>query len=147
GRGRAAAVRQAVGYQRRAQHADGGYALAVGSPTNAQSTAFAALALQAGGAKVDGVRRHGRSPLDYLRALQGADGSFAYARGSHQTPVWVTAQAVLALEYRPLPVVGQPLGTAEPEIQRSAPDPVGAMLQRFALALSTVLTTLSSLSH
>jgi energy-coupling factor transport system substrate-specific component len=142
GRGRSAAVRHAVGYLRRAQHADGGYALAQGSPTNAQSTAFAALALQAGGANVAAVRRSGRSPLDYLRALQAPDGSFAYARGSHQTPVWVTAQAVLALEHRPLPV----LAPAHAAAARATAAPRSSAVAVLASAIRVVRAIVATLA-
>jgi energy-coupling factor transport system substrate-specific component len=101
-----AAVRRALAYLRHSQHRDGGFALSAGAPTNAQSTAFAALGLAAAGADPGKVHRKGsRSALGYLRALQSPDGSFRYSHDSRQTPVWVTAQAVLALERRPLPVV------------------------------------------
>jgi energy-coupling factor transport system substrate-specific component len=142
GQGRSRVVRRAVAYLRRAQRADGGYALAPGSPSNAQSTAFAALALQAGGARLGRVRRHGRSPLDYLRVLQAPDGSFAYSRGSRQTPVWVTAQALLALERRPLPVVAPPPDTTKPP--RSA-TPVALILGPVGGALQAILATLLAL--
>ncbi len=100
-----ATVRRAVRFLVRAQHRDGGYSLTAGGSANAQSTAFAVLGLVAGGVNPDKVRRAGRSPLAYLRGLQAADGSVRYSRGSRQTPIWVTAQALLALERRPLPVV------------------------------------------
>ena len=38
--------------------------------------------------------------LGYIRRLQRGDGSVAYSRSSTQTPVWVTAQALLALPPR-----------------------------------------------
>ena len=126
-------VRRAVAYLRRSQHDDGGYALAAGSPTNAQSTAFAALALEAAEVRVERVRRHGRSPLDYLRALQAPDGSIAYARGSHQTPVWVTAQALLALGHHPLPVAPARTTAAAPG-RRSGTGGVGPGAALAALA-------------
>lgn len=104
GRRRTKTVRRAARYLRRAQRGDGGYGLARGAPTNAQSTAFAVLGLRAAGADPARVRRRGRSPLAYLRRLQRPDGSVRYSRTSGQTPVWVTAQALLAFEERPLPV-------------------------------------------
>lgn len=107
GRGGSRAVRRAVAYLERAQRPDGGYALTRGAPTNAQSTAFAVLGLVAAGTDPARVRRNGRSPLHYLRALQDPDGSFRYARSSRQTPVWVTSQVLLALLRKPLPVVAE----------------------------------------
>jgi hypothetical protein len=49
-------------------------------------------------------RRGAPSPLDYLRSLIAADGHVRYARGSDQTPTWVTGEALMALEGKPLPV-------------------------------------------
>jgi hypothetical protein len=46
--------------------------------------------------------------LAYLRGLQRADGSIAYSSSSAQTPVWVTAQALMALAREPLPVATVP---------------------------------------
>ena len=44
------------------------------------------------------VHRHGApSPLAYLRSLIQPDGAVDYARGNAQTPVWVTAEAQMAL--------------------------------------------------
>jgi pyruvate/2-oxoglutarate dehydrogenase complex dihydrolipoamide acyltransferase (E2) component len=42
--------------------------------------------------------------VSYLRTLQAGDGSIRYSRTSRQTPTWVTAQALLALEGAVLPV-------------------------------------------
>jgi energy-coupling factor transport system substrate-specific component len=50
------------------------------------------------------VRRGGsRSPLGYLESLVGPNGAVRYSRTSTQTPVWVTAQAIMALERKPFP--------------------------------------------
>ena len=48
------------------------------------------------------------SPLAYLRGLIAANGSIAYSRGVHQTPVWVTGEALMALEGKPLPLAHGP---------------------------------------
>lgn len=104
GRGRGAAVRRAVGYLRRAQGASGGLGATPDGEANAQSTAWAVQGLLAAGRDPERLRRGGRSPLDYLRSLQRSDGSVRYSRASAQTPVWVTAQAALALERRPFPL-------------------------------------------
>ena len=119
------AVRRAVGYLRRAQRPDGGFALSRGGPTNAQSTAFAVLGLVAAGVDPARVRRNGRSPIGYLGRLQRSDGSIRYSRVSAQTPVWVTSQALLALERRPLPVV--------------APDAAAGAMSRSALRAALVV--------
>jgi hypothetical protein len=51
------------------------------------------------------VRRRGsRSPLGFLESLRAPDGSIRYSRTGAQTPVWVTAQALIALAGRTFPV-------------------------------------------
>ncbi|CAB4927056.1 unannotated protein [freshwater metagenome] len=87
------------------QSLDGGWALQPPGTSNAQSTALAIQALLAVG--LDPARRlpgMSRSPLAFLRSLQGADGRVRYSRTSTQTPVWVTAQALPALARRTLPI-------------------------------------------
>lgn len=101
-------VRRAAAFLVAGQQRDGGYALTRGAPTNAQSTAFAVLGLAAAG---KGGSRAVRRALAHLRGLQRADGSVRYSRTSAQTPVWVTAQALLAFERRPLPVVANPVNS------------------------------------
>jgi energy-coupling factor transport system substrate-specific component len=89
----------------RRQNRDGGFGLAPGAPSNAQSTAWAVQALVAAGRNPARVTRGGsRSPLGYLRTLIGGDGAVHYSRTSRQTPVWVTAQALTALARRPFPI-------------------------------------------
>jgi energy-coupling factor transport system substrate-specific component len=104
-RRRSRPVRRAVSWLRRAQNSDGGFGQFSRSPSNAQSTAWAAQGLVA--ARLNPSRfRHGatRSPLAYLSSLQQSDGSFRYSRTSAQTPVWVTAQVIAALRQKALPI-------------------------------------------
>jgi hypothetical protein len=71
-----------------------------GGSSNAQSTAYAVqglLAVHAGGDLVS-------SALGYLKRLQRRNGSVRYSSVSSQTPVWVTAQALMALRRKPLPL-------------------------------------------
>ena len=87
------------------QNADGGMPLTPGGPSNAQSTAWAIQAFVAAGRDPARVRRRGaRSPLAYLRSLQGASGAVRYSRTSTQSPVWVTAQALTGLARKPFPI-------------------------------------------
>jgi hypothetical protein len=97
-------VGRGAGYLRRVQRRDGGFALAGASTSNAQSTAWAVQGLVAAGADPERVRARGRSPLDYLRRRQAADGHYTYSAASDQTPVWVTAQALLAVHRRAFPL-------------------------------------------
>jgi prenyltransferase beta subunit len=95
---------RAVRFLRGQQDADGGFASFPGAGSNAQSTAFAVQGLMAAGVDPSSVRRRGASPLDYLRSLIAADGHVRYSRGTDQTPVWVTAEALMALDGKALPL-------------------------------------------
>jgi len=75
-----------------------------GAGSNAQSTAFAVQGLLAAGVDPGTMRRRGASPLDYLRGLIASDGHVRYARNADQTPTWVTAEALLALAEKTLPL-------------------------------------------
>jgi energy-coupling factor transport system substrate-specific component len=96
---------RAVGYIRRYQDRDGGFPSQPGGGSNAQSTAWAIQGLDAAGVNPASLHLHGSaSPLAYLRRLTAANGSVSYARGDKETPVWVTAEALMALEGKPLPL-------------------------------------------
>jgi prenyltransferase beta subunit len=95
----------AAGYLVRSQSLDGGFPQRYGGQSNAQSTAWAIQGLIAAGFNPGAVRRRGsRSPLGFLESLRAPDGSIRYSRTSAQTPVWVTAQALIALSGRTFPV-------------------------------------------
>jgi hypothetical protein len=89
------------------QRSDGGFALS-GGPVNAQSTAWAAQGLAAAGLSPASVRSGGRSALDYLASAQARDGHYRYSSSTDQTPVWVTGQALLAVNARPFPLAPVP---------------------------------------
>ncbi len=91
-------IRRAAEFIRHAQNRDGGFGYQRGAPSNAQSTAFAVSGLLADLYQPTRWHRLGApSPLVYLRSLIQADGAVDYARGNTQTPIWVTAQAEIAL--------------------------------------------------
>jgi energy-coupling factor transport system substrate-specific component len=97
--------RRAVAYIRAAQNGDGGFPVEPGGSSNAQSTSWAVQGLIAAGVNPAHVRAHGsRSPLDYLRSLITRSGAIDYARGVSLTPVWVTAEAVVALDRKAFPL-------------------------------------------
>jgi energy-coupling factor transport system substrate-specific component len=102
--GRRGPLDDAIAYLRRAQNSDGGFGQYEGRSSNAQSTAYAVQGLAGAGRLVGRFRKNDHSPMDYLRARQNRDGSVDYSRVSSQTPVWVTAQAVMALNRSPLPL-------------------------------------------
>ena len=95
-----AASADGVAWLRRAQRGGGGYALATNGVVNAQSTAWAVQGLVAAGGGGEAIRR----ALDHLARLRASDGHYRYSRSSDQTPVWVTAQALVAVERRPFPL-------------------------------------------
>jgi energy-coupling factor transport system substrate-specific component len=95
----------AAGFLTRSQNLDGGFPQQYGGESNAQSTAWALQGLIAAGRSPSSVRRRGsRSPAGYLESLLAPDGSIRYSRTSAQTPVWVTAQALIALADKVFPV-------------------------------------------
>jgi energy-coupling factor transport system substrate-specific component len=95
----------AADYLIRSQNPDGGFPQQYGGESNAQSTAWAIQGLIAAGYDPATVRRHGsRSPDGYLESLIAPGGSVRYSRTSSQSPVWVTAQALVALAGRTFPV-------------------------------------------
>ncbi len=106
--GRGGPLDDAVGYLRRAQNGDGGFGQFEGRSSNSQSTAYAVQGLVAAGRNPGRFRKSGNSPIGYLRARQNGDGSVDYSRVSAQTPVWVTAQALMALKRKPLPFAAVP---------------------------------------
>lgn len=95
----------AAGYLIRSQNLDGGFPQQYGGQSNAQSTAWAIQGLIAAGYNPGAIRRRGsRSPVGYLESLLAPGGSIRYSRTGAQTPVWVTAQALIALAGRVFPV-------------------------------------------
>jgi hypothetical protein len=105
-------VRRAAAWLARHQNADGGFSLQGGS-SNAQSTAWAIQGLIAAGRDPGTVRRGGsRTPTGYLRSLVTPSGAIRYSRTSAQTPVWVTAQALVALAGKAFPLLAARASTS-----------------------------------
>jgi prenyltransferase beta subunit len=104
GRARGPAGQRAAEWLRNNQNGDGGFGQFKGRDSNAQSTAYAIQGLLAAGAGGNASSR----ARAYLVRLQHQNGSIAYSSTSSQTPVWVTAQALMALEGKPLPLAAVP---------------------------------------
>lgn len=103
--GRRRAASRGAAFIARRQNADGGFPLSPGGRSNAQSTAYAVQGLVAAGRRIARVRRGGgRTPIAYLASLTQRDGVVRYSRTTVQTPVWVTAQAMLAIARKPFPL-------------------------------------------
>jgi Prenyltransferase and squalene oxidase repeat len=92
-----APVARAVSFLLGFRRPDGGFELANGRGSDAQSTAWAIQGLVAAG------RAPPRSAFAYLARLKRADGSYRYSTQYDTTPVWVTAQVLAALAKRPFP--------------------------------------------
>ncbi len=97
---RGSATADGAAWLRKAQRGGGGYALGTSGVVNSQSTAWAVQGLAASGGGGEAIDR----ALAYLNRLQSADGHYRYSASSDQTPIWVTMQAVLAIERQPLPI-------------------------------------------
>ena len=94
--GRTAAARRGATFLTRQQNASGGFPLTRNAAPNAQSTAYAVQGLVAVGGFESAVKK-GQA---YLRSLTQPNGLVRYSRTGSQTPVWVSAQALMALHRR-----------------------------------------------
>jgi energy-coupling factor transport system substrate-specific component len=111
----ASVMSRAVAFLRRQQDRDGGFPSQPGMGSNAQSTAWAIQGLEAAGVSPATLHRGGAvSPLAYLDSLVAANGAVRYSRGVTQTPVWVTGEALMAMEGKPLPIAAPAPGRAGP---------------------------------
>jgi energy-coupling factor transport system substrate-specific component len=95
-------IQRGVSYLRGVQRSGGGFALS-GGVVNSQSTAWAAQGLLAAGVSPSSVRSGG-TPLSYLSSVQAGDGHYRYSSTTDQTPVWVTGQALLAVNNAAFPL-------------------------------------------
>ncbi len=123
GRRGGAAARAGVDYLRGGQGSDGGWGQLAGRDSNAQSTSWAVQGLVAMRTPLGSLRA---DPLAYLRGLQRRDGHIAYSRTSDQTPVWVTAQAIAALQRKPFPLAPVKRGKTAALIAPSASSGTGS---------------------
>jgi hypothetical protein len=105
---------RAAAFVKHQQDPDGGFPSSAGAGSNAQSTAWAVQGLLA--ARVTGARVN--RAISYLESLIAPDGHVRYSRSSDQTPVWVTAQAAMALAEKPLPLPPVVSRSAAPKPRR-----------------------------
>ena len=116
------AVRRGATWLRRNQSRSGGWGLP-GASANSQSTAWAVQGLVAAGRLPRAVKSGGRSPLDFLASRQSRDGHFRYSSVSDQTSVWVTAQALVAVEGKPFPIAAVGGSSKEASSQAGGANP------------------------
>jgi energy-coupling factor transport system substrate-specific component len=132
-------IARAVHFIDAQENRDGGFPSQVGGFSNAQSTAWAIQGQIAVGASSGSLGR----PLSYLHSLTTADGRIDYSRGDDQTPVWVTAEALMALAGKTLPFA------PPPSTGGAAPKPAGSVARRparHAAATHSPATSTSSSS-
>ena len=89
------------------QKGSGGFSGMGSIPTvNSQSTGLVLQGLAGLGYGPGKLTSDGRTGLDFLESRQRSSGAIDYAAGNDQTPVWVTADALVALSGESLPVEG-----------------------------------------
>jgi energy-coupling factor transport system substrate-specific component len=119
------AVHHGLSYLRQAQRPGGGFPLGGNGSVNTQSTAWAIQGILAAGGDPASFRRGGSSAPDYLAAQQESDGHYRYSKSSDQTPVWVTAEVLVAAvgDYFPVPPPPREPKPAETQTQTGGVPP------------------------
>ena len=117
------ASRKGVGYLRQAQQPGGGFRLGGNGALNTQSTAWAIEGLLAAGADPAQFKKGGKSAYGYLEDNQAADGHYRYSSKSDQTPVWVTAEVLVAASKRYLPLAAVPVAPTPTPTPAPSPTP------------------------
>jgi energy-coupling factor transport system substrate-specific component len=113
-------VERGLSYLRKAQRPSGGYVTGGNGALNSQSTGWAVQGILAVGAKADSVRTDGNSPYDYLASRQASDGHYRYSSSSDQTPIWVTAQVLVAVAGKSFPLTPPARTKQAPPTKRTA---------------------------
>ena len=128
GRAGTQAEQRALGFLRTMQQDDGGfqYSEAV-SGSNTASTAWAVQGLWAAGIDPANWEKSGRDPLDYLRAMQQADGEILWKEGpaAGTNSIWMTAYAAPAFAGMTWPLAFVPRAV-KPDPTPPADPPSGA---------------------
>jgi energy-coupling factor transport system substrate-specific component len=117
------AAQKGVGYLRQAQQPGGGFRLGGNGALNTQSTAWAVEGLLAAGANPAQFKKGGRSAYEYLEDNQAGDGHYRYSSKSDQTPVWVTAEVLVAASRRYLPLAAVPVAPTPTPTPAPTPTP------------------------
>ncbi len=116
----------AVSFLRRHQNPDGGFAARAGRVLQraVHRLRGPGASSRPGTTRPACAAAGSRSRSAYLRSLTQGSGAVRYSRTSAQTPVWVTAQAVMALARKALPAAAaSPAGRARRRPPAAAPAP------------------------
>jgi energy-coupling factor transport system substrate-specific component len=111
------AADSALDYLRKEKRPNGGFAPGKTLSANAQATAWVSQGLLAAGKDPAGFGT-GASSLKYLRDLQAPDGKFLQEPGTEASPVWVTAEVMVPLAGKFLPIAAPP---REPQPKQPKP--------------------------
>ncbi len=131
------AAHRGLSYLREAQLPGGGFPLSAGGAVNSQSTAWAVQGILATGGNPGSYRRGGKSAPEYIAAQQGKDGHYRYSQSSDQTPVWVTAYAIVAMAGAHYPVSSPPREPQPQPAPASVPPSAAAATPPAAAAVPT----------
>jgi hypothetical protein len=101
------ASERALDYLRKGKRPNGGFAPGKNLAANAQATAWASQGLLAAG-KDPATFGDGKSSFAYMRGLQASEGYFFQQPNSEVSPVWVTADVLVALAGHHLPIPAPP---------------------------------------
>lgn len=101
------AAEDALNYLRKSKRPNGGFAPGNNLSANAQATAWASQGLLATGKDPAGFGT-GKSSFHYLRDLQTDEGYFLQGPNLESSPVWVTADVLVPLSGKHLPVPAPP---------------------------------------
>ncbi len=98
-------VQKGMGFLKAAQRNDGGFGQYLSDVrSNAESSAWTVQAIEAVGQDPGSWKKGGKTPLEYLRSLQKADGSFAHSKGTTGRSVMMsTTQSLIALAGKAFP--------------------------------------------
>ncbi|HYG96114.1 MAG TPA: prenyltransferase/squalene oxidase repeat-containing protein [Solirubrobacterales bacterium] len=111
------ASERALDYLRKGKRPNGGFAPGKNLAANAQATAWASQGLLAAD-KDPATFGDGKSSFTYLRDLQAEDGHFLQGPGREGSAVWVTADVLVPLAGKHLPVAAPP---REPQPKLASP--------------------------
>ena len=101
------AAGRALAYLRKSKRPNGGFAPGNNLSANTQATAWASQGLLAAG-KDPASFGEGKSSFTYLRNLQSDNGYFLQSPNLEASPVWVTADALVPLAGKHLPIAAPP---------------------------------------
>jgi len=116
------AAGRALDFLRKSKRQNGGFAPGNNLAANAQATAWTSEGLLAVGKDPAGFGP-GKSSLAYIRDLQTENGYFLKAPGDESTPVWVTANALIPLSGRHLPIAAPARASKPKPLTSSNPSP------------------------